>query len=88
GANHARVNGDHDPVAAVGEVEALLDDLVRAGLSTADIQMLRSVMNDVNSAEAAEELRINARSARNRRASALKRARDILTISAEAEDCS
>jgi hypothetical protein len=88
GANHARVNGDHDPVAAVGEVEALLDDLVRAGLSTTDIQMLRSVMNDVNSAEAAEELRINARSARNRRASALKRARDILTISAEAEDCS
>jgi DNA-directed RNA polymerase specialized sigma24 family protein len=49
---------------------------------------LRSVMNDVNSAEAGEELGINARSARNRRASALKRARQVLTISVEDEGCS
>jgi hypothetical protein len=88
GANHARLNGAHDPVAAIGEVEALLDDLARGGLSVTDIQMLRSVMNDVNSAEAGEELGINARSARNRRASALKRARQVLTISVEDEGCS
>jgi DNA-directed RNA polymerase specialized sigma24 family protein len=69
-------------------VEALLADLARSGLSTADIQMLRSVMNDVNSAEAGDALGINARSARNRRASALKRAREVLTVSVEDEGCS
>lgn len=88
GANHARANGSHDPVAADGEVEALLADLARSGLSTADIQMLRSVMNDVNSAEAGDALGINARSARNRRASALKRAREVLTVSVEDGGCS
>ncbi|MBM3828859.1 MAG: hypothetical protein FJW09_09485 [Actinobacteria bacterium] len=88
GAHHARANGAHDPVAAAGEVEALLADLARSGLSAADIQMLRSVMHDVNSAEAAGALGINARSVRNRRASALKRAREVLTVNVADEGCS
>lgn len=88
GAHHARANGEHDPVAAAGEVEALLADLARSGLSAADIQMLRSVMHDVNSAEAAGALGINARSVRNRRASALKRAREVLTVNVADEGCS
>jgi hypothetical protein len=87
-AQYTRAHGGEDPVASVGEVEALLDDLQRLGLSTNDMVMLRTVMHDVNSSEIADELGINARSARSRRASALRRAREILTVSAEVADCS
>lgn len=87
-AQHDRVHASVDPVAAEGELEALLSDLSRLGLSTGDLCMLRSVMNDVNSSEIGDALGINARSARNRRASALRRAREILTVSVEDEGCS
>lgn len=87
-AQHDRDHASVDPVAAEGELEALLSDLSRLGLSSGDLCMLRSVMNDVNSAEIGDALGINARSARNRRASALKRAREILTVSVEDEGCS
>ena len=82
------VGGDEafDPTAEATEIANLFHDLDRLGIREFDREALREMLSDKLSPESAKEAGISARALRDRRANAVRRARELLNV--EVEDCS
>jgi len=75
-----------DPTAEAAEITSVLHDLERLGLRSIDMESLHEMLSDKISPESAREAGISARALRDRRANAVRRARELLNV--EDEDCS
>lgn len=75
-----------DPTAQAAEIANLFHDLERLGLRTIDMDSLHEMLSDKLSPESAKDAGISARALRDRRANAIRRARELLNVADE--DCS
>lgn len=75
-----------DPTSDAAELAIVMDELVRRGLKPIDLAAFEEMLTDRLSPESARRAGISARALRDRRAAAVRRARELLRI--EVEDCS
>lgn len=75
-----------DPTADAAELAIVINDLVRLGLKPIDLAAIEEMLTDQLSPDSARQLGISPRALRDRRATAIRRSRELLRI--EVEDCS